>query len=41
MDKDKSRFSEKTQVLGDESRGLIGDLFKKYIEISDYDISGN
>ena len=41
MDKDKSRYSEKTQVLGDGSSGLIGGLFKECTDIYDSDISEN
>ena len=41
MVKDKSRSSEKTQVLGDGSNRMVGDLSKKYIEIYDSDISEN
>ena len=41
MDKDKSRSSEKTQVLGDGSSGLIGELSKEDTEIYDFDISEN
>ena len=36
--KDKSGSSEKSQVLGDESRRLMGGLFKKETEIYDSDI---
>ena len=36
--KDKSGTSEKSQVLGDESRRLIGGLSKKGYDINDYDI---
>ena len=38
MLKDKSGSSEKSQVLGDESRRLIGGLFKKENVIYDSDI---
>ena len=41
MDKDKSRSSEKTQVLGDGSNRMVGNLSKKYIEIYNSDISEN
>ena len=41
MLKDKSRSSENSQVLGDESRRLIGGLFKKNNDICDYDILEN
>ena len=37
--KDKSRSSEKSQWLRDESRILIGGLSKKETDISDFDIS--
>ena len=37
--KDKSRSSEKSQLLRDESRRLIGGLSKKETDISDSDIS--
>ena len=39
MLKDKSRSSEKSQPLGDESRRLIGGLSKKDSWIYDSDIS--
>ena len=39
--KDKSGPSEKSQVLGDESRILIGGLSKKDTQIYDSDISEN
>ena len=41
MVKDKSRSSEKTQVLWDEYSGLIGDLSKKDTEIYVSDILEN
>ena len=39
MLKGKWGSSEKSQVLRDESRRLIGGLLKKYIEIHDSNIS--
>ena len=39
MLKDKSGSSEKSQVLGDESKRLVGGLFNKETEIYDFDIS--
>ena len=41
MDTDKLGYSEKTQVLGDGSSGLIGGLFKECTDIYDSDISEN
>ena len=39
--KDKSGSSEKSQVLGDESRRLMGGVFKKENKIYYFDISEN
>ena len=41
MFKDKSGSSEKSQLLRDESKRLIGGLSKKGYDISDTDISEN
>ena len=41
MLKGKLGSSEKSHVLGDESRRLVGELFKKETEIYDYNISKN
>ena len=41
LDKYKSRTIKKTQVLGDGSSELIGDLSKEETDIYDFDISEN